>query len=305
LAKVYVLINAIEYETSPNNITFFSTNFVFNQSGCIVSRYRKEAISFDEKNRIELKSQVETSDVYDQFLCETICVKSEINDECTLQSSRWMSSSPFMNIHQIQERFVNKVVFLMVKIDKEPVATLNEKDNFKLPITKQESHKISRNYDVEFADISCSFTLKYMELRIPQGKLGIKYRLARSGTKSDSIFCSIVPCNDENDANTCGENFLAHDDIVPSVNFLSIEIKMVVKKSSSERTFMQIPTEKTVTPNKTENGYEYIVQSTMEGENLLSFGIFGGSGKKMKSRQSFLQTSFLLVVFTVSIIIYR
>lgn len=144
-----------------------------------------------------------------------------------------------------------------------------------------------------FGGVTCEFALNYTKLEIPEGSVGYGYKLTvYSGVRTFSnivnageIYCAIVPCADENDEKTCGKRIANSNDLVPSVAFHSIEIKVTV--DADAKNFLVMPTslDAALLPLSTkqfefkhheaDDAQKYSIKSIGELSNLMTFGIYG------------------------------
>lgn len=148
-----------------------------------------------------------------------------------------------------------------------------------------------------YENIKCEFSVDYKKLDIPVGKIGYSYRMAAyTGVRSlvdaanvGEAYCIIVACTDESDENTCGSRFGSSDNLVPSVAFQSIEIKMTVGDSPEDYLVMPTTLDFSIRPlpvqeydfknDINEKEQKYSVKSFGELNSLMTFGIYGRNYK--------------------------
>lgn len=141
--------------------------------------------------------------------------------------------------------------------------------------------------------VTCDFALNYTKLEMSDESVGYDYRLAVfSGTRSyanivnaGEIHCAIIQCIDGNDEKTCGQRVSNSENLVPSVKFNSIEIKVSVDDddenyllmpTSLDTSIRPLSTEKYEFQHRTEGGEQYYaIRSGKELDNLMTFGIYG------------------------------
>lgn len=96
--------------------------------------------------------------------------------------------------------------------------------------------------------VCCEFMLKYEKNIIDKSKLGYHYRLAISTGKSESIddktkelYCAIVACTNDN-TKSCGSRYRPSDNVVSSVSFNQISVRMTIEIENSEDDYLIMPT---------------------------------------------------------------
>lgn len=96
--------------------------------------------------------------------------------------------------------------------------------------------------------ICCEFTMRHLRYEASEkDKLRYFYKLtAFSGKekyideKSKELYCAVVSCTSENPL-TCGKRFQPSDDVVPSVKFQEIKIKMIVELEATQNDYLVMP----------------------------------------------------------------
>lgn len=156
------------------------------------------------------------------------------------------------------------------------------------------THPLRNHFQFSNDDYFCEITLNYTKLHVPDGKVGLGYRLvAFSGTRSyagiftaGEVHCAIVSCVDEKDGQSCGQKFEDSENLVPSVEFLEIHIELSVKEklredvlimpTSLDTSINPLATRKYIFDEQFKSGsYEYSIRSTEALNNLITFGLFG------------------------------
>ncbi|CRL02200.1 CLUMA_CG015047, isoform A [Clunio marinus] len=172
---------------------------------------------------------------------------------------------------------------------------------------------LHKHFVTTIGKVSCEFTIKYVKLDIPEGHIGYSYRLtAFSGIRTFSglvnageINCAIISCY-ENDDNTCGKKIENTTNLVPSLEFLSIDIKVTIEDNSENYQVMPTTLKTSLLPLQT-NKYEFVsvvdddiqiynVKSSEKLSDLMTFGIYGRNfnldekmaQKKLKTVEIFL-----------------
>lgn len=82
--------------------------------------------------------------------------------------------------------------------------------------------------------LCCEFFVKYSTYDIPDKKFGYIYRFSLSNDKVDDSkesHCAIVACTTDE---KCGSRFFPSDNLVPSVKFSEIKIRMTIELSENE-----------------------------------------------------------------------
>lgn len=96
--------------------------------------------------------------------------------------------------------------------------------------------------------LCCEFMIKYEKNEITKSKLGYHYRLAISTGKSESIdnktkelYCAIVACTNDN-TKSCGSRYRPSENVISSVSFNEISIRMTIEIENSEDDYLIMPT---------------------------------------------------------------
>lgn len=158
------------------------------------------------------------------------------------------------------------------------------------PTNTSSLHESSK---IQLEDASCEFSLNFTRLEIPEGSVGYGYRLvAFSGTRSyfgiinaGEIHCAIVSCLDENDEKSCGKRFKNSENLIASVIFHAINIKLSINAEAEDYLVMPTSLNTSIVPltadqyhfesHITAKDQNYKIESTVEIESLMSFGIYG------------------------------
>lgn len=160
--------------------------------------------------------------------------------------------------------------------------------------TPKNSHPLKNHFQFSNDDYFCEITVNYTKLQVPDGKIGLGYRLvAFSGKRNyagifdaGEVHCAIISCTDEKDEHTCGKIFDDNTNLVPSVEFLGIRIELSVKEklcedvlimpTSLDTSINPLATRKYIFDEQLKNGgHEYSIRSTEALNNLITFGIYG------------------------------
>lgn len=97
------------------------------------------------------------------------------------------------------------------------------------------------------AKICCEFSIAYHKYDIDKDKLGYVYRLAIFAGKevymdgnSQELHCAIVACTKDT-TKKCGSRFQPTDNLVPSIRFKEIKMRMTIEIEEPQNDYLVMP----------------------------------------------------------------
>lgn len=159
--------------------------------------------------------------------------------------------------------------------------------------SSKQTYPLHKHFASTIGDVTCDMVISFTRLEIPEGSVGYSYRLAVfSGVRDyadivsgGEIHCAIIPCVDPKDEKTCGHRISNSTNLVQSVSFHSIEATLTIDNDDENYLVMPTTLDASTLPLATKsynfehqigNGEQkYVMKSTTELNNLMTFGIFG------------------------------
>lgn len=138
----------------------------------------------------------------------------------------------------------NNVVkqFDMKQMDEFFVTTIPLDHTESLPKQWEKSKRICKD------KMCCEFMMKYERHEIAKSNIGYHYRLAISTGNNDSLdnktmelYCAIVACTNDN-TKSCGSRYHPSDNVISSISFNKISIRMTIEIENSEDDYLIMPT---------------------------------------------------------------
>jgi hypothetical protein len=137
--------------------------------------------------------------------------------------------------------------YSLAKLNDIQVSRNQVKNAYKLPSKRWEVvRKCSEK-------ICCEFSMLFQRINEDEKKLSYIYKLTASSLKDEAsglvikdnmYYCAVIACTN-NKTESCGKRFHSssdNDDIIPSLKFTNIRVKMIMEVETSEHDYLLMPT---------------------------------------------------------------